>query len=94
MFGRIFLLLSAFLWTYLFITGISGYYDIVAQRVPDFPNNSQIYLYIVIPGGILLLSVFGIGFYNSTKYKGLVGVFAFMFAISSLPYILIARGGV
>lgn len=94
MLARVFLLVAALLWAYLSVIGVSGYCDIIDQGVPGYPNNSQIYLYIILPIAMFLLAVTGIYFYNSTKYKSIIGFSAFIFVISSFPYILIAGGGV
>ena len=94
---RILIILNAMSWSFLAISGISGYFNIVDQKISGYPNSSQTLVYIVFP--LTMVSSIAIAM-TVFKDKGqkwahaVITSWLILALVMILPYTIISRGGV
>lgn len=89
------LFINMIAWGYFVVTGISGYRYIISQGAIGYPNLSQTILYICVPS---LMAAFAVMNYilavKLERRRSIFATFAILSIFSTIPYMIISRGGV
>lgn len=81
------------IWVLFLISDAQRYFELIAQRIPGYPNSGQFDLYIVFPTVFVLLNIFLIIF--SRKLPMPFRMVAFIIQLLVIPvFIFIGAGGV